>query len=57
MLLSVVSVLVIAQSSSEIPGGLMNNLVFMFNYRNSCGCSRVNYRARTCIIAYIPQSL
>jgi len=29
MLLSVVSVLVVAQSSSEVPEGLMNNLVFM----------------------------
>ena len=29
MLLSAVSVLVIAQSSSEIPEGLMNNPVFM----------------------------
>ena len=29
MLLSVVSVLVVAQSSSEIPEGLMNNPVFM----------------------------
>ena len=28
MLLSAVSVLVVAQSSSEIPEGLMNNLVF-----------------------------
>ena len=29
MLLSAVSVLVVAQSSSEIPEGLMNNLVYM----------------------------
>ena len=28
MLLSAVSVLVVAQSSSEIPEGLMNNLVY-----------------------------
>jgi len=28
MLLSAVSVLVVAQSSSEIPGGLMNNPVY-----------------------------
>ena len=31
MLLSAVSVLVVAQSSSEIPEGLMNNPVFIFN--------------------------
>ena len=30
MLLSAVSVLVVAQSSSEIPEGLMNNPVFFF---------------------------
>jgi len=30
MLLSAVSVLVVAQSSSEIPEGLMNNPVFQF---------------------------
>ena len=29
MLLSAVSVLVVAQSSSEIPEGLMNNLVYI----------------------------
>ena len=29
MLLSAVSVLVVAQSSSEVPEGLMNNLVFL----------------------------
>ena len=29
MLLSAVSVLVVAQSSSEIPEGLMNNLVYL----------------------------
>jgi len=31
MLLSAVSVLVVAQSSSEIPEGLMNNPVFEIN--------------------------
>ena len=30
MLLSAVSVLVVAQSSSEIPEGLMNNLVYQY---------------------------
>ena len=30
MLLSAVYVLVVAQSSSEVPEGLMNNLVFIF---------------------------
>ena len=33
MLLSVVSVLVVAQSSSEIPEGLMNNPVFIRQYK------------------------
>ena len=32
MLLSAVSVLVVAQSSSEIPEGLMNNPVYLFIY-------------------------
>ena len=32
MLLSAVSVLVVAQSSSEIPEGLMNNPVYMYIY-------------------------
>ena len=31
MLLSAVSVLVVAQSSSEIPEGLMNNPVYIYN--------------------------
>ena len=31
MLLSAVSVLVVAQSSSEIPEGLMNNLVYFYS--------------------------
>ena len=35
MLLSAVSVLVVAQSSSEIPEGLMNNLVLLFIF---CVC-------------------
>ena len=33
MLLSVVSVLVVAQSSSEIPEGLMNNSVYYHTYQ------------------------
>ena len=32
MLLSAVSVLVVAQSSSEIPMGLMNNPVYQYQY-------------------------
>jgi len=32
MLLSAVSVLVVAQSSSEIPEGLMNNPVYIYIY-------------------------
>ena len=35
MLLSAVSVLVVAQSSSEIPEGLMNNPVYILNVK--CG--------------------
>jgi hypothetical protein len=49
MLLSAVSVLVVAQSSSEIPEGLMNNPVFIFKvkFQNthspSCTESNKNY--------------
>jgi len=32
MLLSAVSVLVVAQSSSEVPEGLMNNPVYIYIY-------------------------
>jgi len=32
MLLSAVSILVVAQSSSEVPEGLMNNPVYIFIY-------------------------
>ena len=44
MLLSAVSVLVVAQSSSEIPEGLMNNPVYIHSvpggmYQTSGGCS------------------
>jgi len=35
MLLSAVSVLVVAQSSSELPGGLMNNPVLIISTLNS----------------------
>ena len=35
MLLSAVSVLAVAQSSSEIPEGLMNNPVYVFGLSNS----------------------
>ena len=42
MLLSAVSVLVVAQSSSEIPEGLMNNLVYVkrggFGSDNAADC-------------------
>ena len=34
MLLSAVSVLVVAQSNSEIPEGLMNNPVYLINARD-----------------------
>ena len=38
MLLSAVSVLVVAQSSSEIPEGLMNNPVHEFPIQRKGGC-------------------
>jgi len=39
MLLSVVSVLVVAQSSSEVPEGLMNKPVFYFKQCGSLFCA------------------
>ena len=39
MLLSAVSVLVVAQSSSEIPEGLMNNPVFIGQFTQQWFCS------------------
>ena len=58
MLLSAVSVLVVAQSSSEIPEGLMNNpvldffrnvlsILFVEGPWNRFGCSRKNVVAGT----------
>ena len=44
MLLSAVSVLVVAQSSSEIPEGLMNNPVYIYTHTHT------RARARTYII-------
>ena len=35
MLLSAVSVLVVAQSSSEVPEGLMNNPVYIYTYTHT----------------------
>ena len=46
MLLSAVSVLVVAQSSSEIPEGLMNNPVFYYNRK------KTNYAQTYCSIRY-----
>ena len=37
MLLSAVSVLVVAQSSSEIPEGLMNNSVHIYSFIGATG--------------------
>ena len=45
MLLSAVSVLVVAQSSSEIPEGLMNNLVY--TYTKTCS-PHEDYRLLRC---------
>ena len=42
MLLSAVSVLVVAQSSSEIPEGLMNNPVYRRGRRTTSGMERDN---------------
>ena len=41
MLLSAVSVLVVAQSSSEIPEGLMNNPVVLLEFREGISVERV----------------
>ena len=53
MFLSAVSVLVVAQSSSEIPEGLMNNPVYIYIYMCVCVCVCVcvcaRARARVCI--------
>jgi hypothetical protein len=38
MLLSALSVLVVVQSSSEIPEGLMNNRVLVNHYTSTWGC-------------------
>ena len=43
MLLSAVSVLVVAQSSSENPEGHMNNPVYIYIYIRAVGCSCVAY--------------
>ena len=45
MLLSAVSVLVVAQSSSEIPEGLMNNPVL-----SACVDLRINYHTNITVI-------
>jgi len=42
MLLSAVSVLVVAQSSSEIPEGLMNNPVFKVGQHNNPNCKKTS---------------
>jgi len=43
MLLSAVSVMVVAQSSSEVPDGLMNNPVLLLPLRAFVDCYRVNF--------------
>ena len=45
MFLSAVSVLVVAQSSSEIPEGLMNNPVYSIILTNSCNKRSRNLKA------------
>ena len=45
MLLSAVSILVVAQSSSEIPEGLMNNPVYQYNEGLKTCCGKINQHA------------
>ena len=45
MLLSAVSVLVVAQSSSEIPEGLMNNPVYKFQIKREILINILNLEA------------
>ena len=45
MLLSAVSVFVVAQSSSEIPEGLMNNPVFMWSVFSTHQTSNISVTA------------
>jgi len=47
MLLSAVSVLVVAQSSSEIPEGLMNNPVFKLGLVDSPGYDGCKWASET----------
>jgi len=51
MLLSAVSLLVVAQSSSEIPEGLMNNPVFSMSYITSV-CIQNKFNSRG-ILTYL----
>jgi len=50
MLFSTVSVLVVAQSSSEIPEGLMNNPVYIYIYPCHCVLDTVSW-----VELYLPQ--
>ena len=49
MFLSAVSVLVVAQSSSEIPEGLMNNLYFKYELRSHS----INMYVRHAVVIYL----
>jgi len=49
MLLSAVSFLVVAQSSSEVPEGLMNNHVYIYIYICVCVCVCVSLHTTTFI--------
>ena len=53
MLLSAVSVLVVAQSSSEIPEGLMNNPVLSLQLQNSVHCTQFTPRNRPALCTKI----
>ena len=54
MLLSAVSVLVVAQSSSEIPEGLMNNpiYIYIYIYMCVCMCVCVNNSSKLCRLVF-----
>ena len=47
MLLSAVSVLIVAQSSSEIPEGLMNNPVYVYVQFSSSSMRKQRWRLET----------
>ena len=57
MLLSAVSVLVVAQSSSEIPEGLMNNSVYNPHACAEHKCYDVSTSQKMCSVTLLARSL